>query len=548
MQVGAVIRTEPTLVPTFTPYLVRLHRFFVPLQLYHPEMRVNASGFDMRNLSFNGLVWAAQVSGENSYSPDVSPYIDKSSCLTMLRLALGGFTTVTNYPDYVDTDSQAQPYFFKSGATAEDGVLINCDAMLGYWDIVRNYYSYSQLGDFSFAFPAPFTPVINGEALSPVNTVIDASSKWKQFYGKLSALDRFYEREFYPRGSANLVEQRYLDRSSLFSTLFYSPSDTPVRLDSLNFYKTMLTVGVGGERLTAYAYMFMFSPLAVVPANPDRFSRTLEPANATETVPLTNVTNIRELAVASRLQEYLDLLGAGGSRFSDWLQTFFAAKIKHVDRPALLYSSSFYLNSQPIFNNADQRGDGLGSYAGSIMGQDNFGKRTQTYYFEEPGYLMDCLSIVPLYYWSCVQEDYASYDGSDYFNPLFNEIGFQTLPVRKFNHHPLYLNVAVAREPAFNEFRASYDEVLGEMAALSRPESQQPDVVEQTWVQQRYFDSVNSNAISVELFAKNRFVDIATVNKAFASNNKDNFYLNMYYNVTRHSLVSKRFATRLATR
>ena len=40
---GIDVRSNPLAVPTFNPYTVRLHRFWVPLQLYHPEMRTNSS-------------------------------------------------------------------------------------------------------------------------------------------------------------------------------------------------------------------------------------------------------------------------------------------------------------------------------------------------------------------------------------------------------------------------------------------------------------------------------------------------------------------------
>ena len=36
---------------------------------------------------------------------------------------------------------------------------VNADTYLGYWDIVRNYYSYSSCGVFSFAHPGTYRPV-----------------------------------------------------------------------------------------------------------------------------------------------------------------------------------------------------------------------------------------------------------------------------------------------------------------------------------------------------------------------------------------------------
>ena len=62
---GIDVRSNPLAVPSFNPYTVRLHRFWVPLQLYHPEMRTNSSAFDMNDLSLNWIPYAL-VNGTSS--------------------------------------------------------------------------------------------------------------------------------------------------------------------------------------------------------------------------------------------------------------------------------------------------------------------------------------------------------------------------------------------------------------------------------------------------------------------------------------------------
>nr|DAE51619.1 MAG TPA: Major capsid protein [Microviridae sp.] len=62
---GIDVRSNPLAVPSFNPYTVRLHRFWVPLQLYHPEMRTNSSSFDMNDLSLNWIPYAL-VNGTSS--------------------------------------------------------------------------------------------------------------------------------------------------------------------------------------------------------------------------------------------------------------------------------------------------------------------------------------------------------------------------------------------------------------------------------------------------------------------------------------------------
>ena len=59
---GIDVRSNPLGVPSFNPFVLRLHRFWVPLQLYHPEMRVNSSRFDMNNLTFNFIPGVVDIS------------------------------------------------------------------------------------------------------------------------------------------------------------------------------------------------------------------------------------------------------------------------------------------------------------------------------------------------------------------------------------------------------------------------------------------------------------------------------------------------------
>ena len=180
--------------------------------------------------------------------------------------------------------------------------------------------------------------------------------------------------------------------------------------------------------------------MAVVPSNPDRFSRLI-PVGSSSAVSMTGVSTIPQLAIASRLQEYKDLLGAGGSRYSDWLETFFASKIEHVDRPKLLFSASQTVNVQIVMNQSGANNFGndaysmppLGQQGGSIVFNDRLGRR-QSYYFREPGYMIDMLSIRPVYYWASITPDYLSYQGADYFNPIY-----MTLDIRMFPYFALRL-------------------------------------------------------------------------------------------------------------
>ena len=549
---GVDVRSNPLAVPSFTPYTARLHRFWVPMQLYHPEMRANSSKFDMNDVSLNWIPSSERTTTSASMeyfqgSPN-SAYTN--SLLFWLRILNRPYSlgdAVNNR--CVVSLSKINSYYSWA----------NADSYLAYWDIVRNYYSYSQWGLYSIAIPAVWSFGI--ESGKGVWSFSKARTFFNQKYCNLSWLDAYYESQFYPSAvtSSNKTYNRFnlgvqIVQSSL--TLSGSSSDGyPVAslgdlaVDMGKFPTGQMQTAANSTNSTGLQFcdvLLRAHPMAVVPSNPDRFSRLL-PTGSSDDVSMTGVTTIPQLAIASRLQEYKDLLGAGGSRYSDWLETFFASRIEHVDRPKLLFSASQTVNVQVIMNQAGPNkfdgGEPLGQQGGSIAFNAQLGRR-QSYYFREPGYMIDMFSIRPVYYWSSVRPDYLSYTGGDYFNPIYNDIGYQgvldlTLGFASNN------GLDIANEPCFNEFRSSYDEVLGQLSASAGTVSTFP--LYSYWVQQRSA-SISFLSGPTRSYHPFLFVDMATVNSPFASSQEDNFFVNLSYSVQKKNLVNKTFATRLSNR
>lgn len=598
---GIDVRSNPLGVPSFNPYVLRLHRFWVPLQLYHPEMRVNSSKFDMNDLTYNFILGVVDDTGSVGYTTPIYPRAGTSaffeqvmpfnhraalpnSLMSWLRVAN---SPIYSYPKGTLTTSltlaKTMPKFYS----------VNADTYLGYWDIVRNYYSYSSWGVFSFAHPGTYRPVFYTTSTSSVSTTeyrSKASYFWQR-YGNLEFLDHYFETMFYPRDRKVSDDRDELswNRSDLFVEILRSDlfnTDTIAAAPDFNRMQQMFPQGLKFN-VPAYPYdvqepevewnngegsdtnvpsKVYFSstlnvpflaahPMAVCPSSPDRFSRLMPPGDSNSDVDFTGVKTIPQLAVATRLQEYKDLIGASGSRYSDWLYTFFASKIEHVDRPKLLFSSSVMVNSQVVMNQAGQSGfaggeaDALGQMGGSIAFNTVLG-REQTYYFKEPGYIFDMLTIRPVYFWTGIRPDYLEYRGPDYFNPIYNDIGYQDVPCWRLGYGwesgASSQSMTVAKEPCYNEFRSSYDEVLGSLQATLTPKASTP--LQSYWVQQRDFYliglSSNPNAISPSML----FTNLNTVNNPFASDMEDNFFVNMSYKVVVKNLVNKSFATRLSSR
>ena len=558
---GIDVRSNPLAVPSFNPYTIRLHRFWVPLQLYHPELRTNSSKFDMNDLSLN---WLSSTIGSGPLIGDYDT-APSNSLFAWLRLSNKRTIGDETVPS-VDSSLVALP------ANAVDGSWANADTLLAYWDIVRNYYGYSQWGVFSYAWPGS-TSIRYDTSTAKYTSILTASgSFFSQAYGNLEFLDAYFESQFYP--AAVSTSNNTYNRGNLFLQIVNSDvtlnsnklgaagDGYPVASLTTKFTGVLADKYVTAASPTAVAntnfstLSIQYYPMAVVPSNPDRYSRLL-PIGSHDAVSMTGVTTIPQLAIASRLQEYKDLLGAGGSRYSDWLETFFASKIEHVDRPKLLFSASQTVNVQVVMNqagtsnfatnfNGDGQGNPLGQQGGAIAFNDRLGRR-QSYYFREPGYLIDMLSIRPIYYWSNITPDYLSYRGSDYFNPIYNDIGYQDVPTFRIASIIPLASTAAVHEPCFNEFRSSYDEVLGQLNPAYAPSADAIPLYAY-WVQQRSFEAFGLSAGNSRPYYPMLFVDMSQVNSPFASKAEDNFFVNMSYAVQKKSLINKTFATRLSNR
>ena len=551
---GVDVRSNPLAVPTFNPYTIRLHRFWVPLQLYHPELRTNSSKFDMNNLSTNWICSTMTSTGAFNSNRFGASYVN--SLFSWLRIGNKGNTGGTPLV------SVALP------SNASMTQWSNADTYLAYWDIVRNYYGYSQWSLYSFAWPMANRLLYSKSSIALDSDNPTHSRFFTQCYGNLEFLDAFFESQFYP--SSVTSTNNTFNRGNLFFQIICSDLDStgstgdgfPVNttypgsnlLGSTGIKsQTLATTTSAGN--SALSYFLVAHPMAVVPSNPDRFSRLI-PTGSASAVSMSGVTTIPQLAIASRLQEYKDLLGAGGSRYSDWLETFFASKIEHVDRPKLLFSASQTVNVQVVMNQAGQNNftgpsvnGPLGQQGGAIAFNERLGRR-QSYYFREPGYMIDMLSIRPVYYWSFVKPDYLNYLGPDYFNPIYNDIGYQDVPSARivFNGNARAVS---ASEPCFNEFRASYDEVLGQLQAYPLAETTGAvyTPLYAYWVQQRSAKlSDGSGSLPESHYYPILFTDMSQVNSPFASNVEDNFFVNLSYAIQKKSLINKTFATRLSNR
>lgn len=480
-----VLRTAPTVAPLFSPVEVRLHRFWCPLRLYHNAMRENSRSFD--------------------YTKSAHHILDT-------RVAFSNEVASHNFPSGTLIDwLSLLPNFAASTPTSHEGRFAPAaEPFIAYWDIVRNYYGFAKNNVFSYM-----------SSFSPSSA---SQGSMEQRYQTLDILDDWVEGIYNSKQSVSIGMNAVPGYESISNWL---PTFAPTDLLSKNL-----------------------ELLAVAPSNPDGLSRFV-PNLSTDVITLNTPTTIPSLAVAAKAQSVKDILSAAGTRFTDYLYAFFKTSIPHSDIPSLLYSGKFWLNSSPLMQTSSGSSAGVGGgNLGSFVGQNSAsaGLSSRRYKFDEPGYLMDIVSIRPVYAWAGAVPYYnIDVSGFYMFNPKFNQLGYRSVASREFGGSYFASDGAEVQTtykiPFWNEFRSSFDQVHGRMRWKAF--SSGPQNSEAYFVLQRSLgpDALGTTNTQFTL----QFCDMANINNYFAvtSFDVDNTYMSSFYQVSVSSFVSKRFATDL---
>ena len=108
--------------------------------------------------------------------------------------------------------------------------------------------------------------------------------------------------------------------------------------------------------------------------------------------------------------------------------------------------------------------------------------------------------------------------------PIYNDIGYQDVPFWRIGYGwpsgSVSQSMTVAKEPCYNEFRASYDEVLGSLQSTLTPKASVP--LQSYWVQQRDFYQIGLSSNPNEISPSMLLTKLNTVNNPFASDMEDN--------------------------
>lgn len=145
--------------------------------------------------------------------------------------------------------------------------------------------------------------------------------------------------------------------------------------------------------------------------------------------------SFRNIAAQSHIQRWLDLALAGGSRYSDYINSQFdVSRLKHTTSPLYLGSDRQYLGSNVIYQTtgAGDSSSPLGAFAGQASGGETF--RQRSYHFGENGYFVVMASLVPDVIYSRGLDPFNREKTlADVYVPALDNIAMQPLMVEELD-------------------------------------------------------------------------------------------------------------------
>lgn len=180
--------------------------------------------------------------------------------------------------------------------------------------------------------------------------------------------------------------------------------------------------------------------------------------------------SINDFRGVNALQRWLETNMRRGLKYKDQLMSHFGVDASYslLDMPEFLGGTSQYVNIDQINNMTDNGNPQtpLGGYAGqaSLVGSSN---HRVSNYFDEHGYIIAILSIVPVpTYSQLLPKHFTKSDPLDYFFPEFGHLGYQPIPYREVcplqaQAYGVSLNSTFGYQRAWYDYLANVDEVHG---------------------------------------------------------------------------------------
>ena len=388
---SAFVQAMPMNAPLVNGFKLCLEYFFVPDRLYNWDLLVDNTGVtdDPDNVQFPQIqvpVSALEAQGEF--------YFNFSARDTATSAAIYKIVAPGSLADYCGFPVGMMPTF-ESGRASFSAL-----KMLGVLDIYYHYYVNQQLPNFPTASFWPDSPTVSSERnlyydVQLLRSLLDyvkrsptpatAISEWLADSGASQGTDLGSWQWFCSRASIfqRCLPPYYLE--SWLATSGYEDSEIKVDLDA------------DGKSIS-----------------------------------------FRNISAQSHIQRWLDLALAGGSRYSDYINSQFdVSHLKHHTTPLYLGSDRQYLGSNVIYQTtgAGDSSSPLGAFAGQAAGGETF--RQRSYHFGENGYFVVMASLVPDVIYSRGLDPFnRELTLGDVYVPALDNIAMQPLMLEELNAVP----------------------------------------------------------------------------------------------------------------
>lgn len=478
---SAIVRTAALAHPLMTQARARLYAFWVPDRLYVPQILRNANidevVYPQMHMRTNSI--ASFVLEDDSYTP---PTLSSSSLYNVLSgslLQFIGFGAGVNFYEL-------------SVLTGDYGPSFSSMRVLGYYDIVRNYFA--NRNEKFIAVKAPMEGVSRAfHEFDVVNSVKDFINTRVDSYNGFNSAERLNPDSvgiYYADMEA--VDKFYTDMEWLLQNDSELSYKLPIS-DSQGYYNdTLWLESKAGLALKSYM-PDMLNSFVMTEQFEDAIARSL--VRLSEQSGVTGL-NIQELIGGKKLYDFLVEKIATGGQMDQLMRTQFGVDVSgDLDIPMLLRTWSFDIDFNAVSGTGSENLGELGGIGyGSMSGITASGKRRKDMILDfgtdQFGEVYIYMTIEPYCDYGLNIDPFLSKTNlTDHFWPAFDRSGFQPLIASdvqavypempftssgnnfytsdarlKSEYNPLHNQVGM--QPTYTEYMGKVNRVAGDFADI----------------------------------------------------------------------------------
>lgn len=184
---------------------------------------------------------------------------------------------------------------------------------------------------------------------------------------------------------------------------------------------------------------------------------------------VTSGISINDFRNVNSYQRWLETNIRKGYKYQDQIEGHYGVNVSYttLDMPEFIGGVVKDVDVTQINQTVESEGNPLGSYAGQAYAIGSAKHRVHKY-FDEPGYLIGILCVVPqANYSQILPKMFTKYNRLDIFTPEFGKIGYQPIlnselcPVQTYVNNPENLSKVFGYQRPWYDYLASVDEVHG---------------------------------------------------------------------------------------